>query len=280
MRELIAVLLAMLSSSLYAAASALQALEARRAPAEHALRASLLTRLVRRPLWLAGTGSSVVGWGLQAAALALASVALVQPALGLGLIVLLVLGSRVLGERIGAREIAGSIAIAASVAVLAWAGPAEATSFTRTGSWAIGIAIVLVALAPLVLRLIGRADGLATSIVSGLGWACVGLATALAVAALSDHRWLVATGWGLGVGLASGATLLAEMTALQAWPATRSIPVVFGIEMVLPAAVTPLLAADASMPHPWLFALALIVACTGAAVLGSSRTVASQMAAA
>ncbi|HEX6761741.1 MAG TPA: hypothetical protein VF094_02960 [Gaiellaceae bacterium] len=278
MRQLIAVLLAMLSSSLYAAASALQALEARRAPAESALRASLLTRLVRRPLWLAGTGSSVVGWGLQAAALALASVALVQPALGLGLIVLLVLGSRVLGERIGAREIGGSIAIAGAVAVLAWAGPAEATSFTRAGSWAVGIAIALAAFAPLVLRLVGRAGGLPTSVVAGLGWACVGLATALAVSALSDSRWVAAALWGVGVGLASGTTLLSEMTALQTWPATRSIPVVFGIEMVLPAAVTPLLAEGASPPHPWLFALALIVACAGAGVLGSSRTVARQMA--
>jgi drug/metabolite transporter (DMT)-like permease len=267
----------MLSSSLYAGASALQALEARRAPSSSALRASLLTRLVRRPLWLAGTGSSLVGWVLQAAALALASVALVQPALGLGLIVLLVLGARVLKERVGPREIGGAIAIAASVAALAWAGPAEATSFTRSGSWAIGIAIVLTALAPYALRLIGRAGGLATSIVSGLGWACVGLATALLVSALSDRRWLVVLAWGAGVGLASGATLLAEMTALQAWPATRSIPVVFGLEMALPAALAPVLAADASPPHPVVFVLALVAACAGAAVLGSTRTVASQV---
>jgi len=277
-RELAAVLLAMLASSLYAAASALQALEARQAPASTALRASLLGRLARRKLWLAGTGSSVVGWGLQAAALALASVALVQPALGLGLIVLLVLGVRLLHERVGVREIGGAVAIAAAVAALAWAGPSEATSFTRAGSWAVGIAIVLTALAPFGLRLAGLAGGLATSIVSGVGWACVGLGTALAVSGLSDRRWLVAIGWGLGVALASGSTLLAEMTALQSWPATRSIPVVFGLEMALPAAVAPLLSTGASPPHPVAFGLALIVACAGAALLGSSQSVASQMA--
>ena len=277
MRELAAVLLAMLSSSLYAGASALQALEARRAPMSSALRASLLTRLVRRPLWLAGTGSSLVGWALQAAALALASEALVQPALGLGLIVLLVLGSRVLKESVGGREIGGAIAIAVAVAALAWAGPAEATSFTRWGSWAVGISIVLIAVAPFLLRVLHLAGGLATSIVSGLGWACVGLATALFVSALSDHRWLVMLAWGAAVGLASGSTLLAEMTALQSWPATRSIPVVFGIEMALPAAVAPVLAAGGSPPHPVVFVLALVVACAGAAVLGSTRSVASQM---
>lgn len=277
MRELVAVLLAMLASSLYAAASALQALEARRAPASSALRASLLGRLARRKLWLAGTGSSVVGWGLQAAALSLASVALVQPALGLGLIVLLVLGARLLHERVGAREVGGAVAIAVAVGALAWAGPAEATSFTRGGSWAVGIAIVLTALAPFALRVVGLAGGLETSIVAGLGWACVGLATALAVSGLADRRWLVAIGWGAGVLLASGATLLAEMTALQTWPATRSIPVVFGLEMALPAALAPLLAESASPPHPIVFGLALALACAGAAVLGSSRSVASQL---
>ena len=92
----------MLSSSLFAAASALQALEARNVShlgARYA-RASLST-LARRRTWLVGGAASVVGWGLEAVALSLASVALVQPALGLGLIVLLVLGVRVLHERIG-----------------------------------------------------------------------------------------------------------------------------------------------------------------------------------
>jgi hypothetical protein len=63
------------------------------------------------------------------------------------------------------------------------------------------------------------------------------------------------------------------MTALQTWPATRSIPVVFGIEMVLPAALLPLLT-DTTPAHAVSFGAALAVACAGAAVLGSSRAVA------
>ena len=47
---------------------ALQALDAREAPAEESLRPALLLRLVRRPRWLAGTGlSGLLGWPLQAA---------------------------------------------------------------------------------------------------------------------------------------------------------------------------------------------------------------------
>ncbi len=276
MRELGAILLAMLSSSLYAGASALQALEARVIPAASALRANLLGQLVRRRVWIVGSAASIAGWAAEAVALAFASVALVQPALGLGLIVLLVLGVRVLHERVGPVEVAGALAIAAAVALLAWAGPTGSTSFTSGGTWAVAIALAVTAAAPVLLRLSGRAGGLATSVAAGLGWAGVGLATALVVNALADRRWLVCLGWLAAVGAASGATLLAEMTALQSWPATRSIPVVFSLEMAVPAAVAPLVA-HGSPPHPVVFGLALAVACAGAVALGRSRGIARQL---
>ena len=134
-------------------------------------------------------------------------------------------------------------------------------------------ALVIAAAVPYILRVLGRSGGLATSISAGFGWAAVGLATALIDAAVGDHHWLVALAWGAGVGAASWSSLLAEMSALQTWPATRSIPVVFGIEMVLPAALLPLL--THSRPgHLLSFGAALAVATAGAALLGSSRAVA------
>src|SRR5215831_962720 len=278
MREFAAIVLAMLSSSLYGGASALQALEARRVPTTDALRSSLIVRLVRRPLWLAGGAAGVLGWVCSAAALALASVALVQPALGLGLIVLLFLATRILGERGGPVEIGGSVAIVVAVAALAWAGPTGSTSFTTGGTWAIAVGLALIVGAPFALRAAGRAGGLATSIAGGLGWAAVGLATALVVDALDQRRWLVCIAWAIGVGLASWSSLISEMSALQFWPATRSIPVVFSLEMAVPAALTPLLAADSSPPHPVVFSVALVVACAGAVLVGRSRGVANQMA--
>src|SRR3954469_5389890 len=82
----------------------MQALEARRADPGRALRASLLGWLLRRRLWLAGTGLSLVGAALQAVALLLAPLTLVQPTLALGLVALLVLGRVVLDEPVGMRE--------------------------------------------------------------------------------------------------------------------------------------------------------------------------------
>ena len=92
MRVFVAILLGGLTSTLYALSTTLQALEARRVPAEVALRASLLMRLVRRPMWLLGTACGLVAWPIQAVALSLASVAIVQPALGLGLMLPILLG--------------------------------------------------------------------------------------------------------------------------------------------------------------------------------------------
>ena len=272
MRELIAVLLAATTASLYALSTSLQALEARRAPGSSALRASLLGRLVRRPLWLAGTAAGLLAWPMQAIALALASVALVQPALGLGLIVLLVLGVRVLDEHVGPREIGAGVAITAAIAVIGWTAPSHTGSFTRGGAWAVAVALGLAAVAPYALRAVGRAGGLATSIAAGCAWAVLGLATALIDAALADRHWFAALAWGVGAALAGWSGLLAEMSALQAWPATRSIPVVFTLEMAIPAAAAPILT-QTSPAHIGIFGLALTVACAGAVLLGSSRAV-------
>ncbi len=275
MRAFIAVCLATITSTLYALSAALQALEARDAPASSALRASLLARLVRRRVWVLGALAGLLGWVLQAVALGLASVSLVQPALGLGLIVLLVLGAHMLGETVGAREIGGAIAIAGAVAVLGFTAPAQTGSFTSGGTWAVGVALIVVAALPYALRLLGRAGGLATSIAAGLGWAWVGLGTALLDVSVADRRFLVAVAWGAGVALASWSALLAEMTALQAWPATRAIPVCFALEMAVPAALAPLLTHHGFGPlYGVPFVLALAVACGGAVVLGSSRSVA------
>src|SRR6478735_5355924 len=135
MRVFVAILLGGLTSAMYALSTSLQALEARRTSSQEA-RASLLETLVRRRLWVLGTVRGLVAWPLQAIALSLASVAIVQPALGLGLIVLLVLGVRVLHERVGAREIGGAIAITAAVVVLGWAArPRPVRSRAAGRSW-------------------------------------------------------------------------------------------------------------------------------------------------
>jgi drug/metabolite transporter (DMT)-like permease len=243
-------------------------------PRSSALRAGLLADLVRRPLWLAGTAAGAIAFPMQAAALALGSVAVVQPALAFALVVLLLLGVTVLHEPVGLREIAGVATIVGSIALLGWAAPAETGAFTTAATWGIGVALVLLGAAPLLLRIVCATGGLPTSIAAGLGWAGVGLAVALVDDAVGARRWVAAALWLAGVGVASFGALLEEQTAFQTMPATRAMPVMFSIETVLPAALVPLLT-HARPPHAAFFGLALAASIAGAALLGTSRAVAS-----
>ena len=98
--------------------------------------------------------------------------------------------------------------------------------------------------------------------------------TSLVDAALTRHAWLSAIGFLAAVALVSWSALLSEMTSIQMWPATRAIPIAFGLEMVLPAALAPVLT-SATPPHPGWLGGALLVALVGAGALGSSHAVAS-----
>src|SRR5205823_1541090 len=80
------------ASTLYSLGIALQALDAREAPHEEHLRLALARGLVRRGRWLFGTGLSILGWPLQIVALLLAPLVVVQPALAVGLLVLMFAG--------------------------------------------------------------------------------------------------------------------------------------------------------------------------------------------
>src|ERR1700730_8375767 len=135
---LIGIALASGASTLYSLGIAVQALDARDASQRHALRISLLAHLVTRARWLFGTGMTVLGWPLQILALAYAPLVVVQPALASGLLVLLLVGERLLGERPGRRELAAVAAIVAGVAAIAALAPPHTTHHVH------GLAVVVV----------------------------------------------------------------------------------------------------------------------------------------
>jgi drug/metabolite transporter (DMT)-like permease len=85
--------------------------------ARHALR--LLRILATAPAWLAGFCLMLCGFGLQVVALTQAPVSVVQPILGSGIVILLVLSRVVLRERLGRLELTCVLAMAAAIVVLA-----------------------------------------------------------------------------------------------------------------------------------------------------------------
>ena len=276
---LIGMAVALAAGACYDTAYALMALEARRAPARTALRAALLGYLARRPLWLGAGALNIAGWPLQLLALSFAPLTVVQPTLALGLLLLLALGSRLLGEHVGRREVAAALAIIAGVAGLAWTAPERTTAHAGTAALLAAFAVLALAtLAPYAMRRAGRAPGMVPLTLSaGAGDVWTALASKLIVDELSRGRWLVAFLWALSAGAAFAWSLISDMTALQRFAATRVGPLVLVAQVVLPVLLAPLLAGEAwgKTPLsgvPLLVSLAVVAA--GAAVLGSARAVA------
>src|SRR3954469_3710615 len=117
------VALAAFASVLFNLAIVLQAGEARDVPDEHGLKLSLIARLLRRPKWLLGTALGLLAFPLQTIALLWAPLTAVQPADAAGLLVLLVLGSRRLNERVGRSEVIAVVAIITGIVILTIAAP-------------------------------------------------------------------------------------------------------------------------------------------------------------
>lgn len=233
---------AVAASVLYNTSIALQALEAREVGGEHAMRASLIGRLIRNPRWLAATALGLAGWPLEIAALLLAPLTVVQPCLAAGLVLLLWLGVTRLGERPGAREFAAVAAIVVGVAGVAWAAPERSTG--HADATAIGIALAIVAIpiaAPFVLRRRARAAGTIAIVGAGFGYAWTAIASKLLTDGLAAGSPLVAIGWLATAGVSESLALVSEMSALGRRPATRVAPVMFAVQVLVPVVLAPLL---------------------------------------
>lgn len=85
--------------------------------ARHAVR--LLRTLLTAPAWLAGFALMLCGFGLQVVALSHAPVSVVQPVLGSGIVILLVLSRLVLRESLGRLELACVLAMAGAIVLIA-----------------------------------------------------------------------------------------------------------------------------------------------------------------
>lgn len=275
-------LLAVAAACCYDSGYALQALEARGSPPERSMRPSLLGHLVRRPVWLAAIGLSLLGWVLQLVALAHAPLTLVQPVLALGLFLLLGLAVIVLGERVGRREWLGVALIVAAVAVIAWAAPGEGGEVPRGAGLAAALALLggltLIPFAvsvrsvpPVALLVIGAgaADGLAAFV------------SKIVSQEVEAGRWLAAAVWAAGAGAAILAGLISETSALQRAAATRVAPAVLVLQIAIPVVLAPLVGGESWAATPLGGAVlggALGLLALGVVALAGSRSVADLLA--
>jgi drug/metabolite transporter (DMT)-like permease len=229
------------ASVLFNLGIALQAIEARRTPREEGLRASLIWRLLHRRLWVAGLGIEWLGVPLEILAFAWAPFVVVQPLLACGLLVLLALARRLLGEMPTREALTGVALIIVGIALIAWGAPGQQDTH-RGAAAVIGVVagLVIASLIPFALR--GRRGD--TAMTAVLGSACGFAATNVAMKLMADDignaHWPQAMAWLAVAALAGFGATVTGMTALQRARATTVIPISTAVQTFLPVALEPL----------------------------------------
>ena len=265
------------ASVLFNLGIALQAIEARRAPAAEALHASLIWDLLHRPRWVAGLGVEWVGVPLEILAFAWAPFVVVQPLLACGLLVLLAVAHRLLDERPGRDAYVGVGLVIVGIGLIAWGAPGEQDTHRGAGAVVAVVAgLVLVSFIPFALR--GRR--LDTALTAVLGSACGFAATNVAMKLMADDfgndHFLQAGSWLAVAAVAGFGATVTGMTALQRAPATTVIPISTAVQTFLPVALEPLFLResfrDASLDGiPLVVGIAVML--VGVVVLARTRQV-------
>lgn len=233
-----AVLLALLAALAYAAASVLQQRAARAVPEENALRPSLLLRLIRRPMWLAGTAADWSGFGLQAAALGLGSILVVQPLLCTGLLFALPIGAAWEGHPLGRREWVAAVALSAGLAVFLIVGdPTEGKDFASTQAWVTTIALlgpVMVVCVVAAMRTRNTARAVLLALATVVLYSMTAVITKSAVVELGEGLDAFVTSWEPYVGVVTAVVaLLLNQSAFQAGELEASLPILTVVEPIL-----------------------------------------------
>ena len=113
-------------------------------PAHSELAAGFLARLAQQPLWLLGVAIVLAGFGMQAAALGLGRLIVVQPIQVISVVFALPLGARLTGQRVGRREIAGAALVTGGlIAFLVLIDPSGGKEDAPVGHWLIAGGIVV-----------------------------------------------------------------------------------------------------------------------------------------
>jgi drug/metabolite transporter (DMT)-like permease len=221
----------------------LTALEARRQPSDQSLRVGLLLSLLRRPLWRLAAALDLAGWALKTAALLVAPLTIVAPAMALGLFVLVVFSAIVLKEKPRIATLTGIALLAGGVALVAMHAPPREVTIAGVVPWVICAGLLL---AGALWVFAARARGIAVdvrlmAVSCGCAWALNGILSKLMADSLDTSRWGL-----LGLALASafavgGVGYLSKTSALQLGEATTVESIVGVVNTLVPVALAPVL---------------------------------------
>lgn len=150
------IVLAVLAAMMFALGTVLQQKVAAEVPDEEAMKAGLLLRLVRRPVWLAGIVIDGIGFLFQAAALHFGRLVVVQPLLATSVVFALPFGAWINKRRITKNDLVGAGAVTGGLVLfLVLADPQGGVDDASTLGWVVSGAIAAV----ICLGLIGASRG-------------------------------------------------------------------------------------------------------------------------
>jgi drug/metabolite transporter (DMT)-like permease len=233
-----AVLIALLAAVAYALSSLLEQRAAREVPQTLAMRPGLLWRLFRRPMWLLGAAADWGGFLLQAAALGLGSLIVVQPLLCTGLLFALPIGAAWQGRRLGRADWIAAIAMTAGLAVFLLVGaPTHGKDFASTHAWVLAALVlgpVIVACVVAGMRTRNTARAVLLALATALIYSLTAVLTKSAVTELGEGLEAFLTSWEPYAGLAAGAlALLLNQSAFQAGELQASLPMLTAAEPIV-----------------------------------------------
>jgi hypothetical protein len=263
---LVGITCAVTASLLFNVGIAMQALEARDTPSSRSLRLSLLGLLLQRPLWVLGLAVGLLGVLPQIVALRTAPFVVVQPLLAVGLLLLLAVGSRVLGEPVTWIEWTAVAAILLGVFLVAVGAPPHSEQH-RGGAAVVAVVVALSIPALPLLRLPGVTSPTAVMVSCGFGYAATNVAVKLLGDDVALRHWTNAATWTAVAAVDGVAATITNMSAFQVRPATTVVPVTTAVQTFLPVALEPLFLREHA-PSP-----AAAVAVGGGLVLTLAATV-------
>lgn len=190
MMRAVVIVLALAAAFCAALGIVVRQLATRDVPADQGMSPTIVTTLLHRPLWWAGTATAVLGYVFQALALARGSLMLVQPLLVSSLLFALPISARVARQRVSRADWSWAVLLTGGLAVFVLlAHPREGTPRPPVQAWAVVAAVVI----PLVLicvvgaaRSAGTRRAVQLSIVVGVLFGIIAVLTKICMQRLED----------------------------------------------------------------------------------------------
>ncbi len=232
----VAIPAALAAAATFAVSAVLQQRAARQAPEGESLSWRLIADLLHRKTWLAGMGCVLLGYLLQAVAFGFAPIAVVEPVVGVELVLALPLAARLKRTRLGGREWAGAGLVMFGVGTfLALSSPVGGNAEPALGSWgevalpalagaAVCLGVAKVTRGPRRATLLALVAGVVFGVMALLTQSLVELLTTSGFAAIFESWQLYA----LAIAGPLGFTI--AQSAYQAGPLALSLPVIDSLE--------------------------------------------------